>query len=157
MHKRGSMARFILEGVSYYQQGRKCGNPSCRCAQGGENLHGPYWYGRDLTTGKVRYLGRQLTEHIEKARDRHAYYASARLNWMRRERTEHAEKLLAEARTLEKLANGEPLTHDERAWLREQDLGDALVSEPSDLPPTVYKTDPADPNNPAHYAQVALV
>jgi hypothetical protein len=29
---------------SYVLQKVKCGNPSCRCAGPGGELHGPYWY-----------------------------------------------------------------------------------------------------------------
>lgn len=58
--------RFLLEGASYYQQSRKCGKPTCKCTTG--ELHGPYWYARDIDSGQVRYLGRELPAEILAAR-----------------------------------------------------------------------------------------
>ena len=59
------MDRFWLQGVRYYQQGRKCSKANCKCQDG--ELHGPYWYARD-ETAKVRYLGRELPPEIAEKR-----------------------------------------------------------------------------------------
>jgi len=51
------MERFTLDGWTYYQQGRRCGRPGCRCQRG--ELHGPYWYRRHALSGAVEYAGRR--------------------------------------------------------------------------------------------------
>ena len=93
------MNRFELEGKIYYQQGRKCGRKTCACATGGP-LHGPYWYSREHAGGKVDYIGRELPEAVEKAREARVRLF-VRMGWMRRDREEAAAKLLAEARAAE--------------------------------------------------------
>jgi len=39
----------------------KCGNPSCRCARPGGELHGPYWYYYWKKDGKTKskYVGKR--------------------------------------------------------------------------------------------------
>lgn len=59
------MDRFELQGIVYYQQVRKCGNPDCQCSNG--KLHGPYWYSRDIATGQVKYLGKDLPVEVAQA------------------------------------------------------------------------------------------
>lgn len=61
--------------VSYRQQHRRCGKPTCpTCANGGPG-HGPYWYAFWWADGRVRsqYVGKTLPEPAtEPARDRGA-------------------------------------------------------------------------------------
>ena len=63
------MESFFLEGRRYYQQRRTCSRQSCRCRQG--ELHGPYWYARDTTSGAVTYIGRELPPEVLKAVNEH--------------------------------------------------------------------------------------
>jgi len=117
--------RFELEGVTYYQQGRKCGKAGCRCTQG--KLHGPYWYAREQASGKVQYLGKELPAPVASARQWHEVLLSEML----RRRREFTEK----ARVLARLIGHTPLSEADRAVIVELGLGDALVSEPA-LAPT---------------------
>jgi len=50
-----------LNGVSYYEQTRKCGKQYCHCVAGEE--HGPYWYSRD-GGGEIQYIGKELPVDI---------------------------------------------------------------------------------------------
>jgi len=50
-----------LNGISYYQQTRKCNKDGCHCEFGKE--HGPYWYARG-GDGKIRYIGTELPTDI---------------------------------------------------------------------------------------------
>jgi hypothetical protein len=59
---KGEFAMERLNGISYYQQTRKCGKEGCHCASGVE--HGPYWYARD-GGDKVRYIGKDLPNDIQ--------------------------------------------------------------------------------------------
>jgi hypothetical protein len=46
----------------------RCGNPDCRCAAGGDDRHGPYYYAQWRERGTTRrhtvYIGKTL-ERIE--------------------------------------------------------------------------------------------
>jgi len=37
-----------------YAERKRCNRPSCRCAAGGDALHGPYLYRRWLENGRLR-------------------------------------------------------------------------------------------------------
>jgi hypothetical protein len=58
---------FVIDGVRYYQQGRRCGKRTCKCAAG--QLHGPYWYARPTGNRrtKKRYIGTELPAEIIRA------------------------------------------------------------------------------------------
>jgi len=58
------MERFTLQGSIYYTQHRKCGKPTCSTCNGAKLGHGPYWYRRDRSTGKIHYIGRHLPDRI---------------------------------------------------------------------------------------------
>lgn len=111
--------RFTLEGFTYYRQGRKCGRPGCKCAKG--ELHGPYWYKRNLESGKVSYLGRDLPQEIAAARGWHDLLAGD----MRRARLALAEAFDAVGRLL----RGEALSAGDRCIIEALGLGAALVSQ----------------------------
>ncbi len=49
---------FVLQGFRYYAQGRKCSKKNCKCREG--QLHGPYWYRREIASGKRKYIGKKL-------------------------------------------------------------------------------------------------
>jgi len=56
-----------VNGTTYRQQRRKCGNKKCKCATG--EGHGPYWYA--YSDGSApKYVGAELpksiTEHLAK-------------------------------------------------------------------------------------------
>jgi len=112
--------RFELEGFAYYRQGRRCGRPGCKCAAG--ELHGPYFYRRDLVSGKVAYVGKQLPEAVSAARE----YHNAMLGMMLGERRRLAEQLDA----LSRLIGNRCLSESDRATLTALGFGAALVSEP---------------------------
>ena len=109
--------RFVLEGLSYYQQGRKCGKPGCKCAQG--QLHGPYWYARDLDNGQVRYLGRELPAQVLAAR----LAFDRMLPEMNRRRRE----LLGQYDALGRLMKGEKLWNGDTAIINLLGFSEALV------------------------------
>lgn len=56
--------------VTYQQQRRKCGKPTCDCRYRAVAIHGhgPYWYAywRDRATGRMRsrYIGKHLPEAL---------------------------------------------------------------------------------------------
>lgn len=110
--------RFDLEGLTYYQQGRKCGKPTCKCAQG--QLHGPYWYARDLDNGQVTYLGRELPAEVRAAR----LAIDRLLPEMNRRRRE----LLRQYDTLGRLMKGEKLWNGDSAIINLLGFAEALVS-----------------------------
>lgn len=62
------LTTFALEGVTYSQQHRKCGKPTCQTCQNGGPGHGPYWYARNAMTGARSYLGRELPADVAAAR-----------------------------------------------------------------------------------------
>lgn len=95
---------FTIGGYTYYQQFRKCGKASCKCANG--EPHGPYWYRRDLESGSVDYVGKSLPDDVAQAAANLAQSRPAIHTTIRR--------LRDEARSLEKLAAGKRLNpHDE--------------------------------------------
>ena len=59
--------RHAPTGTLYQLEYKRCGKPTCRCAQPGGQGHGPYWYAYWREGGKARsrYLGKALTpEHF---------------------------------------------------------------------------------------------
>jgi hypothetical protein len=110
--------RFLQEGVNYYQQGRKCGKPTCKCAQG--ELHGPYWYARDVYNGQVRYLGRELPAEVLSAREA--------FDRLLPEMTKRRRELLRQYDALGRLLKCERLTDEDRVILEMFGFGEALVS-----------------------------
>lgn len=111
---------FDLEGVTYYAEGRKCGKAVCRCQSG--DLHGPYWYKRDQTTGKVAYLGKTLPPELDEAR--------RRLSLFGRDIVAAHSRLLAQAEALRRLQTRQHLTAQDRAAIQDLGFGMCLVSEP---------------------------
>lgn len=111
------MDHFDLEGVTYYQQGRKCNKPDCPCAAGA--LHGPYWFSRDKTSGKVTYIGRTLPEGIEKTRQAHEELLPA----MRGE----LEEFTAKVDALTRLMHHEALSDDDYLIIRDLGFENALL------------------------------
>lgn len=117
--------RFTLEGQSYFQQGRKCGRPGCHCQQG--QLHGPYWYVRDLVSGQVRYLGKELPAELARARAAHQRLQDEMVRCRR--------ALLDQARAVEHLLQCVALTPVERDILIGLQFEAALVwPEPAATP-----------------------
>lgn len=111
------MDRFELEGITYYQQGRTCGKDNCRCATG--DLHGPYWFARDRTTGEVDYIGKHLPPEVATARLNHEYLFA--------EMVEKRRELITQADALARLIRNEPLTQEDREIIENLGLGEALV------------------------------
>ena len=111
--------RFTLEGLTYYQQGRKCGRPGCKCQQG--DLHGPYWYTRHVDSGKVAYIGKDLPPAIVAARFAHDLL----LPDMVRERRRLAGMFDAVSR----LIRNDPLSDADRRAIESLGLDAALVSQ----------------------------
>ncbi len=111
---------FDIEGVTYYAEGRKCGKAGCRCQSG--DLHGPYWYKRDQTTGKVAYLGKTLPPELDEAR--------RRLSLFGRDIVAAHSRLLAQAEALRRLQTRQHLTAQDRAAIQDLGFGMCLVSEP---------------------------
>ncbi len=50
-------------GTTYQLEYKRCGKPTCCCAHGGGEGHGPYWYAYWREGGKPRsrYIGKELT------------------------------------------------------------------------------------------------
>jgi hypothetical protein len=109
--------RFELEGVVYYRQGRKCGRPGCKCSTG--DLHGPYWYRREVLTGKVTYLGRTLTPEVTSARQYHDLLLPAMVSerWA----------LIHKADALARLIGNKVLKDGDRKIIEALGFGAALV------------------------------
>ena len=110
--------RFILEGVTYYQQYRKCGKANCRVCREGPG-HGPYWYSRDATSGRVRYIGKRLPENVTAAREAHGVLLHSMV--------EERHRLLVQFDALSRLIHNEPLTDEEREIVRVLGYGAVLV------------------------------
>ncbi len=54
-------------GTLYQLERKRCGKPTCRCAQPGGEGHGPYWYAywREGGKTKSKYIGKELQpEHF---------------------------------------------------------------------------------------------
>lgn len=111
--------RFELEGTTYYQEGRKCGKAGCHCQGDDGELHGPYWYARD-DQGRRSYVGRDLPEHIARARAIHA----RRLDDLRAA----GDRLRHELGAVTRLERREALDGDDRAILARLGFADCLVS-----------------------------
>lgn len=111
------MDSFSIEGVTYFQQGRKCNKPGCACASG--LLHGPYWFTRDHTD-KVTYLGKNLPKDVEDTREARDHMATA----MQSEIDELNLKIAA----VRRLMMGHALTHDDYLIVKALGFGDALLS-----------------------------
>lgn len=111
---------FDLEGVTYYAEGRKCGKAGCRCQSG--DLHGPYWYKRDQSTGKVTYLGKTIPAELEETRRRLSLYS--------RDIVAAHSRLLDQAEALRRLQTRQHLTAEDRAAIRDLGFGVCLVSPP---------------------------
>jgi hypothetical protein len=109
--------RFELEGAVYYQQGRKCGRSGCKCARG--DLHGPYWYRREVLTGKVVYLGRTLAPEVTSARQCHDLLLTAMVSerWA----------LIRKADALARLIGNKALSNGDREIIEALGFGAALV------------------------------
>lgn len=114
--------RFTLEGLTYYQQGRKCGRAGCKCQSG--ELHGPYWYTRNVDNGRVQYIGKDLPPAIAGAR----YAHDLLLPDMMRERRRLAGLFDAVSR----LIRNDPLSEADRRAIESLGLGAALVSQRDD-------------------------
>ena len=116
------MDRFELEGVTYYQQRRKCGKATCQVCQVGQG-HGPYWYSRNQGSGRVAYIGRELPHEVAEARRYHDTLLGAMVAERRR--------LLALVDALSRLIGNKPLKPGDREALAGLGYGAALVSEPA--------------------------
>lgn len=112
--------RFELEGITYYQQGRKCGKPGCACANGGPP-HGPYWYSRNQTTGKRAYIGKELPDDVAAARSAHDRLLTA----MVQERRE----LIRQADALARLISNRSLRDGDHDIISSLGFRAALVSQ----------------------------
>lgn len=114
------MERFTLDGWTYYQQGRRCGRPGCRCQRG--ELHGPYWYRRHALSGAVEYVGRELPAAVAAARAAYLQLRGA----VEAQRLE----LLADAAALERLLEGAALDRADQWRVDALGFGACLVHSP---------------------------
>ena len=112
--------RFELEGVTYYQQRRKCGKVNCATCRQGQG-HGPYWYRRSQESSKVKYLGRDLPAAVTEARQYHAHLLGAMVAERR--------QLLDRADALSRLIGNRTLKGGDRAILADLGFGACLVSD----------------------------
>lgn len=113
--------RFNLEGWTYYQQGRKCGKPDCKCQNG--ELHGPYWYKRDRY-GTINYIGKELPADVATARAWHDIL----LHDIDKKR--HILLTMYDAMT--RLIRNESLTATDRQIIEYMGFGNTLVPRPAD-------------------------
>ena len=113
------MERFTLDGWTYYQEGRRCGRPGCRCQRG--ELHGPYWYRRHALSGAVEYVGRELSAEVAAARAASLQLRGA----VEAQRLE----LLAAAAALGRLLEGEALNLADRRRVEALGFGACLVPQ----------------------------
>lgn len=102
------MQSFDIEGITYFQQGRKCNKPGCGCSSGA--LHGPYWFSRIKATGQVSYIGRHLSEDVIKTREIRGDYMQAMLNELNQAR--------AQVLAMKHLIAGDALSEDEYKIIR---------------------------------------
>jgi hypothetical protein len=109
--------RFFLEGANYYQQTRKCGKSTCKCATG--ELHGPYWYARDIESGQVKYLGRELPTEVLSAYTVHMQLLP--------EMTRRRRELLRQYDALGRLMKGEKLLAEDKTIITLLGFGETLV------------------------------
>ncbi len=118
---------FTLEGVTYSQQYRRCGKPTCQtCGNAGPG-HGPYWYARDQVTDARSYVGRDLPIEVTSARQA--------LNWQQPELARLRDLLRQEAAALGRLVNKEPLSTRDREHIERLGFGSCLVSYRGQLVP----------------------
>lgn len=120
------MDRFELQGIVYYQQGRKCGKADCACAQG--ELHGPYWYARDVSYNKVSYLGKELPGNVVKARAALAK-SQARIRAKIHEINAKVMALETQENALKLLAAGMLVSAQHKALIRKMGFASCLVSD----------------------------
>jgi len=114
---------FTLEGVTYGQQYRKCGKPTCKTCQGNGPGHGPYWYGRDQVSGARSYVGRELPADVARARQELA-----------RQRSELAmqrDRLRQQAAALARLIAREPWSGKDRELIAWLGFAGCLVQSPA--------------------------
>jgi hypothetical protein len=111
--------RFELEGVTYYQQFRKCGKSSCRVCRLGRG-HGPYWYSRDKETKKRQYIGKELPPQVGRAR-----VACQR---MRSEMLDVRQRLMEQYEAMSDLFHSERLTERQEEIVTALGFGECLVS-----------------------------
>ena len=111
---------FTLEGVTYSQQYRRCGKPTCQtCGSDGPG-HGPYWYARDQVTGARRYIGRELPIEVHSARQALVYQT--------RELARLRDLFRQEAAALDRLLGKEPLSSKDREHIERLGFGSCLVA-----------------------------
>ncbi len=91
--KRRSAPKIVPLPGTMYAERKRCNRPNCRCAAGGDALHGPYLYRRWLENGRLR---RQYVKPAEAEQVRAALAAWRRLHPAARSTRE----LLAELRRL---------------------------------------------------------
>ena len=90
---------FMIDGVNYRQQKRKCGKQTCKCNENGG--HGPYWYAFGIgyaSSGK--YVGKDLptsiTEHLRLRSKAKGKIATLRASVEKRRQTHYKELRRAE-------------------------------------------------------------
>jgi hypothetical protein len=52
--KRRSFPKIVPLAGGLYAERKRCNRPKCRCAAGGDALHGPYLYRRWVENGRLR-------------------------------------------------------------------------------------------------------
>jgi len=109
---------FDLEGISYTQQYRRCGKPTCHTCSEGQG-HGPYWYARDQQTGTRTYHGKDLPAAIVAALEATRGKTDAIQEAMR-----HA---LGQYEALRRLLHAAPLADADRRTLAALGFGACLV------------------------------
>lgn len=115
-----TMKRFILQGNIYYTQQRKCGKTNCStCTRGIKAGHGPYWYRRDRTTGKVHYIGRKLPAKIDTVR--------AARRRLRPEAVIQRSKLATQQRALVAFISADPLDSADIQLLTKMGFKDGIL------------------------------
>ncbi len=64
--KRRSFPKIAPLPGGLYAERKRCNRPKCRCAAGGEALHGPYLYRRWMENGRLRrqYVKRADAERV---------------------------------------------------------------------------------------------
>jgi hypothetical protein len=134
------MDRFELQGIVYYQQGRKCGKPDCACAS--EELHGPYWYSRDVAYNKVSYLGKELPGNVAKARAA-LTKSQARIKAKIAEIAYKVIQLEKQENALKLLSAGMALSPSHKAIVQKFGFKSCLVLGETDLEQGQHKTEMA--------------
>ena len=114
---------FTLEGMTYSQQNRKCGKPTCQTCQSDGPGHGPYWYRRDQASGARSYVGRELPAGVAAARQE--------LGRQRSELTMQRDRLREQVAALGRLIAHEHLSGKDRELIAWLGFGDCLVTTPA--------------------------